>query len=218
MFMKNKVKIKRIIDLIMLLLMPLLMAYSLIGEMFHEIAGTVLFVLFIVHHIMNRRWYGSIKKGRYTPLRVVTMVIDILLIVIMLMLPVSGILMSRYVFKFLPSAGNISLIRTVHLLAAFWGFVLLSLHAGMHVKAMLNAVKKPVIVRWIRIAGLIVGIYGIYAFYKRQLGTYMFMRSHFIMLPFDEPVIFYLLDYFAIMVMFMTVSYIFTCIMQKRDK
>ena len=43
------------IDIAMTVLLPMMMAYSLIGEAFHEITGTALLVLFIVHHILNRR-------------------------------------------------------------------------------------------------------------------------------------------------------------------
>ena len=32
------------------------MAYSLIGELFHEIDGITLFILFIIHHWLNRKW------------------------------------------------------------------------------------------------------------------------------------------------------------------
>ena len=49
----------------MTVMMPLLMAYSLIGELFHEIAGSLIFILFIVHHILNRKWYSNVAKGKY---------------------------------------------------------------------------------------------------------------------------------------------------------
>ena len=50
----------------MTLLLPLLMAYSLIGELFHEIIGTLIFLLFIIHHVLNRKWGGSLLKGKYS--------------------------------------------------------------------------------------------------------------------------------------------------------
>ena len=45
--MKTK---RMILDAAMLLLLPLLMAYSLIGEAFHEVAGTLMLALFLLHH------------------------------------------------------------------------------------------------------------------------------------------------------------------------
>ncbi len=59
-----KKRIQLIIDITMAVLLPLLMAYSLIGEAFHEVVGTAIFVLFIVHHILNRKWYGAERCSR----------------------------------------------------------------------------------------------------------------------------------------------------------
>ena len=47
-------KIRMIIDVLMTAMLPLLMAYSLIGESNHDILGIVMFALFIAHHIINR--------------------------------------------------------------------------------------------------------------------------------------------------------------------
>ena len=60
-----RTKIRLMIDISMTVLLPFLMAYSLIGEAFHEVVGTAIFVLFIVHHLLNRRWYGALFKGKY---------------------------------------------------------------------------------------------------------------------------------------------------------
>ncbi len=49
-----------IIDLAMTALIPMLMAYSLIGETFHEIAGTIMVILFLAHHWMNRMWWKGL--------------------------------------------------------------------------------------------------------------------------------------------------------------
>ena len=75
--MKNKIRI--IIDISMTVLLPLLMAYSLIGETFYEVVGTLIFVLFIVHHIINRKWYGALFKGKYNTRRIFQTALDMLL-------------------------------------------------------------------------------------------------------------------------------------------
>ncbi|SEM35457.1 hypothetical protein SAMN04487770_1354 [Butyrivibrio sp. ob235] len=56
--MKKKIRI--IIDISMTVMMPLLMAYSLIGELFHEIAGSLIFILFIF--LQNRCRYSMSLK------------------------------------------------------------------------------------------------------------------------------------------------------------
>ena len=42
-------RLNHAIDALMVAFLPMLMAYSLIGETFHEIAGTIMFVLFLLH-------------------------------------------------------------------------------------------------------------------------------------------------------------------------
>ena len=77
--MKTK---RRIVDAAMLLLLPLLMACSLIGEAFHEAEGTLMLVLFLLHHWMNRAWWKNLFKGRYSPQRVFQTVLNLLLLCI----------------------------------------------------------------------------------------------------------------------------------------
>ena len=47
----------------------LLMAYELVGETAHEWIGTGMFLLFILHHFLNRKWIKNLTRGRYTLLR-----------------------------------------------------------------------------------------------------------------------------------------------------
>ena len=53
--MKNK--LKRILDIVMTLMLPCLMAYELIGQGTHEILGLCMVSLFILHHVMNGQWH-----------------------------------------------------------------------------------------------------------------------------------------------------------------
>ena len=55
---------RKILDAAMVLLLPLLMAYSLIGEAFHEVTGTLMLALFILHHWLNRGWWKSLFRGK----------------------------------------------------------------------------------------------------------------------------------------------------------
>ena len=71
---------KRIVDLAMIVLLPLLMAEILIGQEIHEWLGTGMLVLFIVHHILNAGWWKSLFRGKYTPSRAFSATIDLLLL------------------------------------------------------------------------------------------------------------------------------------------
>lgn len=100
--MTGKRKTKMIVDLFMISLLPLLMVYSLVGEAAHEWIGLTMMVLFLTHNSLNAPWYKNILKGRYTGIRILTTVINILLAGMMLSLMVSGILLSKHVFTALP--------------------------------------------------------------------------------------------------------------------
>ena len=73
--MKRQVVLKIVVDVIMTVLLMLLMAFELIGRTAHEWLGTVMFVMFVVHHVLNRKWTGHLLKGKYTPYRIFQTVI-----------------------------------------------------------------------------------------------------------------------------------------------
>ena len=191
-------KSKRLfIDTAMVALLPRLMAYSLIGERFHEIAGTVMLCLFIAHHWLNRAWLKGLLRGRYTPRRVFQMALDLLLLIFMIAQPVTGILMSKHLYSFLPTANLSAAVRAIHLPLANWGFVVMCVHAGTHLEKPLR--KLP---RAGKAAFVLIAAYGCYAFIKRQLPAYLFLRTSFVFFDYNEPRAFFFLDYLSVMVLF----------------
>lgn len=97
--MNGKLVLKIIIDVSMTICLLLLMPYSLLGEVVHEWIGIAMFVLFIVHHILNRKWITAMAKGKYTVIRATQTVLVIVLLILMLGSMVSGILLSENIFK-----------------------------------------------------------------------------------------------------------------------
>ena len=210
--MSRKRKLQIGVDLCMTILLPLLMAYSLIGETAHEWIGASMLILFIEHHILNYRWFRSLFKGYYNPVRILNIAVNILLLVDILLQGISGIVMSRQVFSFLNIQQGASSARIIHLLGAYWGFVLMSVHIGLHWNAMLGHIKNPMKKsKWLRISAITlcagISAYGVYAFITRHLGDYMLLKTQFVFFNFDEPIILFLLDYAAMMVLFAALGY-----------
>ena len=189
----------------MTVLLPLLMAYSLIGEAFHEVVGTAIFLLFIVHHILNRKWYGALFKGRYNTRRIFQTVLDLVLLVFMILQPVSGILMSKHLYTFLPALPVSAWARSVHMLLAYWGYILLSIHAGTHLIAPLRKLHGKNRKIFVTICAIMscISAYGCAAFIKRGFPGYMSGRTAFAFFDFSEPRIFFFMDYIAIMILSM---------------
>ena len=200
--MKPKMIIKISMDFIMTMLLLLLMAKQLTGEAAHEWMGVGMFILWIVHHILNFKWYAHIFKGKYTPFRAVQAAVNLLLLLTMLGTMVSAIILSREVFAFLPISGGIALARPMHILCSFWGFVLMSLHLGLHWNRILGMIRKasgpipskPLKIA-LRLAGAAVAVYGLYAFVKNQFLAYMFLTSTFVFFDFERP---YLLFFYRV--------------------
>lgn len=192
-----------IIDSLMVILLPILMAYSLIGELFHEVAGLVMFCLFIAHNLINRRWWLSLFKGRYSPNRIFRTVINLLLLIFMILQPVSGLLMSKHILKELTLNVPSGVLRSIHLVLAYWGFIIMSIHLGLHGSMIVKKEKK--LLRYV--LGL-VSIYGINAFVKRKIYEYMFMMNMFVYFDYSEPLVFFFLDYLSIMILFAVTGYI----------
>ena len=188
----------------MVLLLPLLMAYSLIGEAFHEVTGTLMLALFILHHWLNREWWRSLFRGKYSLQRVFRTGLNLLLVLFMICQPLCGILMSKHLYAFLPTDGVSSVARAIHLPLANWGFVLMSLHAGTHLGAMLPKEKKAIILGFLAA----ISLYGIYAFFKRQIPAYMFLRLSFAFFDYSEARIFFFADYLSVMVLFATLGFV----------
>lgn len=108
----KKQSVKIIVDVIMTVILMLLMAFELIGRTAHEWLGVGMFVMFVIHHILNRKWTSHLLKGKYTPIRIFQTLLAVLVLVCILCSMVSGIVLSRYVFSFLPIEGGRSWART----------------------------------------------------------------------------------------------------------
>ena len=183
-----------------------LMGYQFWGETAHEWVGTGMFVLFILHHILNLNWHKRLFKGNYTAKRTVTLCVDILVLLAMLALMYSGIVMSSHVFAFLPIESGITLARKLHILGAYWGFILMSLHLGLHWNMILGMLRKHVKLPVSRardtalfLASAVIAAYGVYVFISRNFATYLFLQSEFVFLDYSEPKLLFCLDYLALM-------------------
>lgn len=222
--MKPKLIAKITIDMAMTVTMLLLMTFELIGAAAHEWLGIGIFALFVVHHILNGKWSMSIFKGKYTPLRMFQTALVVLVLISMLGSMISGIILSRYALAFIPINGGHAFARALHMLSAYWGFVLMSLHLGLHWSAMMNLTKrvfkKPSAVRrWIlRLFAFGMAGYGFYAFIKRGVGSYMLLKNQFVFFNFNEPMIFFILDYLTIMALFADVGHYLSLIVGRLSK
>lgn len=209
-------KLRMIVDIAMTVLLMCQMAWLLIGETAHEWTGSALFGLFIGHHVLNRRWLGSLFKGKYRPARILQTAVNILILAAMIGLMISGVMMSRTVFAFLPVEKGMSMARLLHMVCAYWGFCLMGLHAGFHWNMVLNMAdrsrqRKTGLVRRPEVmagaAALIVCAAGIFAFIRNNILDYMLLRTQFVFFETDQPLILFFAQYLAMFGMWICAGY-----------
>ena len=214
--MKQKTILKTAVDIGMTVMLLLLMTYELIGKAMHEWIGIGMFVLFIIHHILNRKWGRSVFKGKYTPMRIWQTVLVIGIFLTMASSMYSGVILFKHALLFVSIQGRRAFARKIHMASAYGGFVLMSLHLGLHWGMMMGMARRivrkvPAAVKWLLrgIAALMAG-YGIYAFIRREIGLYLFLQNQYVFFDFEEPLIFFLADYMAVMALFVWLGQYFS--------
>ena len=131
--------------------------------------------------------------------------------------------MSRHVFSYLRIEGGMMLARRLHILGAYWGFALMSLHLGLHWSMLMGMAKKRfglvkpskgrAIVLFL--AGLVIAAYGLAVFLRRELPSYMLLQNEFVFLDYDEPKLLFYLDYLAMMGLFVFIAHYLTKALKK---
>lgn len=212
--MKLKMKIKIGIDFLMTVLLLLLMAYQVVGETLHEWFGAAMLVLFLVHNILNIKWYKNLFKGKYKPVRILGTVLNFAVLASILSLAYSGIVMSRHLFAFLPINRGMALARVMHLSGSYWGFVLISLHLGLHWGMIIGMFRKltggkrlPVLVWTLRLFAAVIAGYGAFCFIKADIFSYMFLKSEFVFFDFEKSAFSVFSEYIAMMGLWIWIGY-----------
>ncbi len=165
--------LKTLLDIVMLVLFLYLMHYHPgMGLRIHAVLGILLFVLFLLHHALNFRWYAALFKGRYSFRRILLTASDVLLLIAMLGMMLSSLMISGLAFpiSFLPAA---SYWRDIHVMSAAWGFLLMAFHLGVHLHGLLSKLEKKLsetlFAYVIYLAELLVLVFGIYGFAQSGL-------------------------------------------------
>jgi len=211
---KKKVMFKIMIDIVMTVLLLFLMARQITGDTAHEWLGASMFILWITHNVLNIKWYSHLFKGKYTLYRIVQSIINSLLLLSMVGTMVSGVILSREVFAFLPVSGGTAIARSLHILSVYWCFVLTALHLGLHWNMIIGMIRKATgsassktALVFLRIVAAAIAIYGFSAFIKNQLLSYMLMTSSFVFFDFEKPVPLFFIEYIAIMGLFVFLAH-----------
>ena len=79
-----KKNVRWMFDVAMTVLLLVLLARQLTGDRAHEWLGAGMFVLWILHHLLNLRWWTHLTKGRHTLVRTLSLLINLALFAVYL--------------------------------------------------------------------------------------------------------------------------------------
>lgn len=206
--MSGKKAARIVVDAVLAVVYVAVMATALVQEAPHEYLGIALFVLAIVHVVMNRRWFTHLTSGRYSAVRVLQLVAVLGLLACIVAQLASSLVLSKYAFGFLPAIPGASWARRVHMLCAYWGFLFAFAHAGLQFGNVLNRLhvrasgKHGSAATWIaRAAFVVVACYGAYSFVQLGFPTYLTGQVQFAFADFSTPLALSFARYGAIAVL-----------------
>jgi small-conductance mechanosensitive channel len=189
-------------------------AYRITGDAAHEWIGVSVFVLFIAHNIINRKWYKNIFKGTYTIRRIVMTSVNLSLALTMATLILTGLLISRTVLAFLQLSGGMAL-RQIHTTAAYWGLLLIAVHIGLHWGMFINAArnmtgittKNRVRTIIVRLLAFLIVITGIWWSFDREMFSKLFQGFSFDYWDEERPALLFFAANLSIMAIYIFLTY-----------
>lgn len=133
------------LTIVMLLLMD---PRSFYGIAFHEWAGLIIGIVFIIHKLLNWNWIKRVSSSFFTktPNRArLNYILDVLLLAGLVLMILSGIAIARAIdFSWLKLGGSRFFWRVMHTSSSFLTLALFGIHLGLHWNWVLVRLKlKP---------------------------------------------------------------------------
>lgn len=203
--MNGRMKLHMAVDMAMTADLFLLMGFPLWGMNAHMMAGAGFFLLLLLHHGLNWWWYAGLSRGRWNGARRLGVAVNLALLVVLFFLLWSSIVLAGPAIG-LPPLGSMRLAREAHMACAYWGFLLMSFHMGMHWDMFQGMARRlaPVFPRKgtgtaLAALGTAIALYGFYALYARNWADYLFLQSEFVFFDYEEGAFSFYGDHLAIM-------------------
>lgn len=134
--------LRRAADAGMTLCLFLLMGFPFFGMTAHMAGGIGFFACMFLHHWLNRQWSFSLLRGKWNAGRIWQTGINLLLAADMAALLWSSLILAGAVWPGFPRMGSFAMGREIHMAAAYWGFVLMSAHIGLHGEMIAGAGRR----------------------------------------------------------------------------
>lgn len=212
--MKRKTIMRLLTDGLMAGFLLVSMANRLTENPVHEVVGFMMLVFFVMHQVLNWRWYQAIFKGRYNMRRTVNSLVNAMLVMVFVLLSGTSVMISQTAFSFLGTHGSLNL-RQLHITSAYWFMILSGVHLGIQFQRLVRMAGKvsPIFqrIRLHKHLRLLIGILivsaGIYASFDRNLGAKLFMTYAFDFWDFDQSIIGFFMLNLSIMGLYAVIAH-----------
>lgn len=124
-----------ILDMTLLGIILSVMGFHLLPGLAHEVGGLILLAGVGCHLLLNRRWFGSLVRGRWSGLRLMQTVIGLLLAVAFFTAVITGCIISARLFRELwvgMPLHRSTFVHGLHTASAYLMVILGGMHLGMH--------------------------------------------------------------------------------------
>jgi hypothetical protein len=181
--MKKVTYVKLSLDILMALTFVLFFNKMVLGGLaFHEIAGLAFSVAFITHILLNLQWVIKVSAklfDRKLPgMTRFSYLLNLLLLISMTFIVVSGILISEVVFPNI-QIGRSPWFKLSHISISYLVLILVGVHVGLHWKWVVNVMKnifkikssKVTVGIIAKVLTVLILIYGGYQMYSTNFST-----------------------------------------------
>ena len=214
-----------IFDLIAAGLLLIAFSYWWLGNVAHEVAGTVMFLLLIAHNVFNRRWYGGLSKGRCEARWLINTAVTFALATAMLALLITSILISNALSGVMSAYGGFT-VQQIHTLAAYWVLVIVAVHLGLRWPMLLGVARNlcgitgisPIRALALRTVAIAIAALGIWSSFELGLGGKLLMQVSLDWWNFEESVAGFFAHCIAIAGLYITLTYYTMKWLQKRKR
>jgi hypothetical protein len=211
-------RLRLLLDFLAVALIIACLAYWWLDNLSHEMLGTALFALVIVHNVFNRRWYGSVTKRKMDATRIVNLITIVCLAIGMTVMLVTSLLVSRDLFPFTALSGAFA-VREIHMFGGYWVLLIIAIHLGTRWEVVMNAfrtafgMQQPNAVRaWIaRLVALVIVTWGVKSFSYMAFGSKLMLTYSLDMWDFNESTLGFFLNYGSIVGLFAAFSHYGLC-------
>lgn len=152
---------RKILDAIIFILFLLVMSFHFMPRILHEILGLIMAATVLVHFFINRRKFFYSIRGKMSARNIFSNLIIISTLIIFVMILISGICMSNYIFHdYIPfDIRRNFMIHRLHVSMPYVFMILIGCHVGLHWREIIK-IKNSILSKIFMAVIICVGIYG----------------------------------------------------------